>query len=285
MKTKESEDLIYSRLAPRVGHDVAVFCICAVTDVEYDPDVEAGSWAEYKASAGGCFEDGETDINAAILAGMPTQERWETVWGDGYSESDYKQLDELYRTMTSQLDSTGGIDRQQEDTARTCAMMALEHRKLIRKADKDSVAMAKQYDQMIRENLKDSNMRKADILPTQAQRLDGFVDALQKQGLTPEMTEEDVFSWFYRKCKQKKYEMTTDAADWMLLSILKTMAKNDDMPEPYELEEDMSLAAFESEFASEPNEDEQAAYEYLGIVRGGATRQKGSDENGDASDG
>ena len=68
--------------------------------------------------------------------------------------------------------------------------------------------------------------------------------------------------------------MTTDAADWMLLSILRTMAKNDDMPEPMEIDEDMSLAAFESEFAASPNEEEKAAYDYLGFVRGGATGKK-----------
>ena len=118
------EDIVYSRLASRVGHHIALFCLCAVSDVLYDPEIEANSWSEYKEIAKGDFEGGETDINAAILAGMDRQDRWETIWGDGYSESDYKQLDDLYRTMTAQLDATGGIDRQQEDAARTCARMA-----------------------------------------------------------------------------------------------------------------------------------------------------------------
>lgn len=273
-----SEKMIYSRLVSHLGHYLARFCLCAVFDVPFDPEIEAESWEEYRKEVSGTFTDGETDVNTAIMAGMPTEERWKTVWGDDYSESDYRQLDELYRTMTSQLDATGGIDRQQEDTARTCAMMALEHRKLIRKADKDSVTMAKQYDQMIRDNLRDSNMRKADILPSQAQRLDGFVDAMRKAGLNVDMTADDVFEWFFIKCKEKKYEMTTDAADWMLLSILRTMAKNDDLPEPMDLDEDMSLAAFESEFAPEPNEAENEAYEYLGIVRGGATMKRKGDD-------
>ena len=273
-----SERMIYTRLVPHLGQYLTRFCLCAVFDVPFDAEIEADSWEEYKkAAVRGAFADGDMDVNSALLAGMEPQERWKTVWGDDYSESDYRQLDDLYRTMTSQLDATGGIDRQQEDTARTCAMMALEHRKLIRKADKDSVTMAKQYDQMIRDNLRDSNMRKADILPTQMQRLDGFVDALQKQGLSVEMTMDDVFEWFYRNCKKKKYDMTTDAADWMLLSILRTMAKNDDLPEPMDLEEDMSLAAFESEFAEKPNDEENDAYEYLGIVRGGAVHKTGED--------
>ena len=281
--TKQEQEITYNRICTVLGQEMAAFCLCAVLDLPYDPEAQVETWAEYRdGMEKGAFSDGVTDANTALLAGMPTQERWETVWGDGYSESDYRQLDDLYRTMTSQLDATGGLDPQQQDTARTCARMALNRNKLISSyKDKDAIATANTLDKMIRENLKDSNMRKADILPTQKQRLDGFVDALQRQGLSIEMTEEDVFSWFYRKCKQKKYEMTTDAADWMLLSILRTMAKNDDLAEPMDIEEDMSLAAFESEFADEPNEEEQAAYEYLGIVRGGAVnRRKDERRNG-----
>ena len=273
----------YARLKTLIGHDIALFCLCACFDFAYDPQDDSDSWSEYKERhTGSAFAEGEKDVNAALLAGLPTQERWEKVWGSDYTESDYIQLDEQYKTMTAQLDSTGGIDRQQDDTARTCAIMALQRNKLLRKADKDSVAMAKQLDTMIRENLKDSNMRKADILPTQAQRLDGFVDALQKMGLSVEMSQEDVLNVFFAWLKKRKYpDMTTDAADWMLLSILRTMAKNDDLPEPHELDEDMSLAAFESEFADEPNDAEKEAYEYLGFVRGGAVIKKsGEDKDG-----
>lgn len=273
----QGQELIYMRLAPIIGHDMALYCLCAVFDKPYIAENEAEGWEDYLSGiSDGEFTDGETDVNAALLSGMPTQDRWATIWGEGYTENDYKQLDNLYQTMTSQLDSKGGIDPQQRDVARTCARMALNRNKLISSyKDKDAIATANTLDKMIRENLKDSNMRKADILPAQAQRLDGFVDALRKKGLTPEMTEEDVLNHFYGWLKKKKYpNMTTDAADWMLLSIMRTMAKNDDMPEPVELDEDMSLAQFESEFASEPNAQEQETYEYLGMVRGGAVGRK-----------
>ena len=278
---KTEQDMIFARLNATIGRDMTLFCMCAVLDVPYVSENDAETWGEYLDGVEkGEFSDGETDVNAALLAGMPTQDRWETVWGEGYSEADYRRLDDLYRTMTSQLDSTGGLDPQQRDTAKTCARMALNRDKLISNyKDKDSIDTASKFDRMIRENLKDSNMRKADILPAQAQRLDGFVDALRKNGLTPEMTQDDVFEWFYRQCKKKKYDMTTDAADWMLLSILRTMAKNNDQMEPVELEEDMSLAAFESEFADEPNEHEKQTYEYLGFVRGGATKQQEKEDS------
>ena len=272
----QEQEIAYSRLCAAVGTDMALYCLCAVYDLPYVPDSEADSWTEYTEEIGsGTFRDGETDVQAALIAGMPTRERWETLWGDGYTESDYRQLDDLYGTMTSQLDATGGIDRQQKDTARTCAMMALERNKLIRKADKDSVAMAKQLDQMIRDNLKDSNMRKADILPSAQQRPDGFVDALRKKyGLTMEMTKDDVLQAFFTWCRSKHYPQTVDAVEHAMMAIQRTMAKNDDLPEPTELPEEFDFTPYAAEFEREPNDTENEAYEYLGIVRGEYRREE-----------
>lgn len=269
--TKTEQELTFSRLQNTVGRDMALFCMCAVLDLPYDDAIDAETWADYLAAVGkGEFADGQTDANAAMLAAMPTAERWSTVWGDGFSESDYMQLDELYKTMTSQLDSTGGIDRQQDDTARTCAIMALQRNKLFRKADKDSVAMAKQYDQMIRENLKDSNMRKADILPTATQKLPTIVDVLRKN-LNLNMdsfTQDDVWASFYAWCKKKKYPFTMDAVEHILMLILNLVQKNDDMQELYQAPDDMDFGPYEAEFEKEPNDAENEAYEYGGYVRG-----------------
>lgn len=271
MKSLQQEENEFSRLQAVIGRDMALYCMCAVCDVPYRPDNEAETWTQYREEAGdGEFTDGEKNANAALLAGMPTRDRWETVWGDGYSEADYRQLDDLYRTMTAQLDSTGGIDPQQDDTARTCARMALNRNKLILNyRDKDSISTANTLDKMIRDNLKDSNMRKADILPSAQQRPDGFVDALKKKyGLTAEMTKDDVMRAFYNWCKSKHYPETVDAAEHYMMAILRTMQKNDDLPESTDLPEGFDLGPYEAEFEKEPNEAETDAYEYLNLVRG-----------------
>lgn len=268
---KTEQELTFIRLQSAIGRDMALYCMCAVLNIPYDADSEAESWEEYRSAAGkGEFTDGETDVNAAFLAGMPTAERWATLWGDGYSEGDYRQLDDLYRTMTAQLDSTGGIDRQQDDTARTCALMALQRNKLIRRADKDSVAMAKQYDAMIRDNLKDSNMRKADILPTATQKLPTIVDVLRKNlNLNVDnFTQDDVWAAFYAWCKKKKYPFTMDAVEHIIMLILNLVQKNDDMQELYQAPDNMDFGPYEAEFEREPNEAEKEAYEYGGFVRG-----------------
>lgn len=268
--TKNEQNVIYTRLESVIGDEMALFCLCAVFNVQYAPESGAEDWTDYLSKIGkGEFTSGETDANEAILAGMPTTERWETLWGEGYSESDYKQLDDLYRTMTAQLDATGGIDPQQQDTARTCAMMALQRNKLIRSRAKDDIETAAKFDKMIRENLKDSNMRKADILPTQQQRPDGFVDALKKKlGLKMEMTKEDVMQAFFNWCRSKHYPETIDAEEHAMMAILRTMQKNDDMPEQQELPPDLDFGPYAAQFETEPNETELDAYDYLGLVRG-----------------
>ena len=262
--------LDFERLSAVIGPDMAMYCVCAVYDIPFDPNSEADSWNEYlEEHEEGTFSSGNTDVNAAILAGMDKQDRWDTIWGEGYSETDYKQLDDLYLTMTAQLDATGGIDRQQEDAARTCARMALNRNKLILNyRDKDSIATANTLDKMIRENLKDANMRKADILPSAQQRPDGFVDALKKKyGLTMEMTKDDVMQAFFTWCRSKKYPETVDAEEHAMMAILRTMQKNDDLPESQELPSDFNFGPYEAQFEKEPNEMEQEAYDYLGLVR------------------
>lgn len=265
------QELAYLRLEPIIGRDMALYCLCAVYDVAYVVENEADGWTDYRngLTKNGGFSGGQTDANAALLAGMPTQERWSTIWGDGYSEADYRQLDDLYRTMTAQLDATGGIDPQQDDTARTCARMALNRNKLILNyTDKDSISTANTLDKMIRDNLKDSNMRKADILPSAQQRPDGFVDALKKKyGLTMEMTKDDVMQAFFQWCRSKHYPETVDAEEHAMMAILRTMQKNDDLPEPVDLPDGLDFGPYEAQFEKEPNETEEEAYQYLGLLR------------------
>ena len=285
MAKSEQPNEVYERLCDILPASLATYCMCAVYDLEFDPDDIPTRWSKFKPN--GAFVDGETDVNTAILGSMDEAERWETVWGVGdedhpYSENDYKRLDELYKTMTAQLDSAGGlIDRQQEDTARTCARMALQRDKLILSRNKDDVVTAKNFDEMIRKNLADANMRKADILPSAQQRPDGIVDALKKKyGLSMDMTKDEVMQAFYDWCRRKKHPQTVDAEEHALLAILRTMQKNDDMPEPIDLPGDMRLGNFSYEFADEPNEAEEEAYDYLHLVR----NQFGSfaeDEDGD----
>lgn len=277
----DTSQLDIERLSAIIGPDMAMYCVCAVYNIPFDPDSEADSWSEYlEEHEKGTFVDGNTDVNVAILAGMDQQDRWDTIWGEGYSETDYKQLDDLYRTMTAQLDATGGIDRQQEDAARTCARMALNRNKLILNyKDKDAIATANTLDKMIRENLKDANMRKADVMPFAQQRPDGFVDALKKRfGLNiTEMTRDDVMQAFFTWCRSKHYPETVDAEYHAMMAILRTMQKNDDLPESQDIPSDLDFGPYAAQFEMEPNETEKDVYDYLGLVRGAYNHDNGDE--------
>lgn len=278
--SKTEYQKIFLRLSETMDADLAIFCICAVADVPYLPEIEATSWKKYidlvRENDGGetaCFADGETDVNEVLKNGMEEQERWLLEWGVGteehpYSENDYRQLDALFYTMTGQLDRIGSLTKQQEDTARICAVWGLQRAKASARMDKESIDMAAKLDKMIRENLADCNMRSRDILPTQEQRPDGFVDALRnKYGLSAEMTKEDVLEAFYKWCRQRNYPQTVDAEEKALLAIIQTIQRNNDLPVDQELPDYGKLGEFGFEFADIPNEDEQNAYSYLGLVR------------------
>lgn len=292
MKTIILDDSLFDRLSNTVGGPLAIFCMCAVADLPCDTTVEADGWDDYQSIIESRkqirigFASGETDVHNAIRAGMEQHELWELTWGEGYSDSEYRRLDDLYTTMTAQLDAAGGlIDKQQEDTARYCSHMALQREELIRTKDKENIQMAKMLDEMIRKNLEDCKMRIADQLPTQKQRMDGFVDALWKKfGLdAATMTQEDVLQVIYSWQRRKKYPMTTDAADHMLFSIITTTAKNNDMPLHNDLDDDLRFEQYGSEFEQDPNQQEKETYQYLGLARN-VFKDGGGDDNegGDA---
>lgn len=275
------EESAFNRLCLSVGEQMARFCLCAVLDVRFDAEAEARNWREYAEATDGAFADGETDVNTALMAGMDQEELWETIWGEQYTGPDYRRLDELFHVFTAQLAGTGGMNAKQIDAARFCAKMRLEVERILRGLSatgpevkgsdkKQMAATMKDLTAMINTTLKEASMRDEDVPRSAQQRMDGFVMALQKAGLGVDMTEDDVFRWFYGKCREHKYTMTRDAADQMLLIILQTMAKNNDEPVPAELGHGMSLAGFEGEFAPGPNEQEKEVYDYCGLTRGGA---------------
>ena len=64
--TEIEQEIAYSRLQRSIGHDMAIYCMCAVLDIPYIAESGAESWSEYRDEIeSGEFADGETDANAA----------------------------------------------------------------------------------------------------------------------------------------------------------------------------------------------------------------------------
>ena len=265
-------------LASILGGDIALYCICAVLNLPVFPKKAVPTWEDYLDFLEGLqrqesFIDGETDVETVIAEGASEQERWERDWGYGdpanpYTSQDYKRLDGIFRMYSTRLDAAGGMDAQQEDTLRNCSRMALLRDKCIAKGDKDGAAIANTMNKMIQDNLAAENLRKKDAKPIETARVDGIIDAVQKKyGIGAEMNVDQFWEMFFKWLHSRNYPETKDAAEQGLLAIINTMRANNDQPEIPVLPESAKLKDCDNEFAKEPNEKEQAAYEYLNLTR------------------
>ena len=117
----EQATALFQRLKQTVGSDVAMFIVCAVENVPYRPEIQAGSWDTYYKKArenNKGFADGCIDVRAALDEGQADMDRWMREWGSGdedkpYTVEDYRRLDEIFRTLTERQKGAGGYDAQQ----------------------------------------------------------------------------------------------------------------------------------------------------------------------------
>ena len=273
--SNEQEQARFERLQSVVGGNLALFIMCAYHDLPFVPEAAAGSWAVYLRSIdnGENFRDGVTDPEEAMNKGLAEKDRWLRVWGIGnkkepYTPEDYRRMDEIYEKMTERRRSQGGFDGQQEDVFRFCARTAHQRDKLMATGDKDDIDSAKKLDKMIQDNLAAENLRKKDENPKEAIRLDSVVERLNKIGLAPTMTYDDVMTAFATWCKQPKYGCTVDAADKAMLTIINCTRGNSDLPLIPELPEEASLMPFQREFDATAARREEPVYGYLNFSRG-----------------
>lgn len=267
----------FERLRQILGSDMAMFVLCAYSDLPYKPEITANSWDAYlkrsRIKDGDRFRDGVTDPLQVFESGMADADRWAKVWGAGdddsrYSPDDYRRLDEIFRTYTARLRSSGGYDDQQEDTLRHCSRMALLRDKSIAKGDKESIDKAAKLDKMIQDNLSAENLRKKDERPTQTVRIDGIVEALKKKyGVDLDLTKDQAMEVFKKWCQDRHYSCSIDAAEHAILAIINCTRANSDIPTMMDLPDAYRLDPYESEFSRKAERTENDIYTYLQLER------------------
>lgn len=265
----------FRELVDDVGYEIALYCYCAVNDLEYKPEVVVDNWHEYTAKVDKEFRFGDMSVQHAFEKSLSDVDKWKMVWGIGdenkpYTIEDYKRLDKLFDTYSSRLQKAGGMDAVQDDTLRVCSKMRLEADKALAKGGKDNIQIASQLNKMIQDNLSSEQLRKKDSKPIETAKIDGIVDAIaRKYGVGVELTYDDAIEICSKWLANHHYNMTMDAAEHVLLAIINTTRGNDDLPElhtlPPKARFDMTLA---SQFSDEPNDLENDAYDYLGIKHG-----------------
>ena len=274
-------DNAYNRLTNYVSDEVAKYVICAALDISYRTDIEADGWNEYleklKKKCGGvapAFRSGVIDIRTAIKESLDNQERWIAEWGKGadskpYTEDDYRRLDEIFSTFASRPERSGGMDALQDFNLHTCAKLQLLAEKCIAKGGKDDLAQAEKAINSTQKLLEAEQLRKKDVVPWQEMTLDGITDRLRKEGLSAEMSLDEVRRYICKQLRREGiYDFTVDAAEHMLLAIQNTQRINDDEPELDELPVAMRFTPeLTRQFSSKPNDTEKEVYEYLGYKR------------------
>lgn len=271
----------YKALTNYVSEPVAMYVLCATNDVAYRTDIEADGWIDYneklKKKCNGAipsFRSGILDIRTAIKEAFDNEERWVAEWGEGseskpYTEKDYRRLDEIFSTLATRPERSGGMDPLQDFNLHTCAKLNLLAEKCIAKGGKDDLVQAEKAINTARKILEDEQLRKKDVVPWQELTLDGITDKLRKDGLSAEMGFEEVLSYICRKLRRESiYDFDVDAAEHMLLCITNAGRINNDEPELDELPVHMRFSPeLTRQFAVKPNETQEEVYDYLGIQR------------------
>ena len=279
IKPLQRQEKRFQALTSVLPKRVVIFILCAYLNVAYKSNVDGKTWAEYleklKDKEGNTprFYDGVTDIRSVLRRGIDTKERWLSEWGKGddnkpYTEDDYKRLDEIFSTMASRLDRSGGMDALQDMTLHNCAKRQLLADKMLAKGTKESVDIASKLSTMNQKDLEAEQLRGKDRVATEEITIPGVVEALKKKGVSAEMSMDDAVSYIMKVTHQKKYEMSLDAADHVIQLIINAMQKNNDEPEFEQLPRDLRFdTKFAGEFSEEPADWETEAYEYLGLSR------------------
>lgn len=283
----QNEELRFKRLHSTVGGNMALYIMCAYHNIPFFPELATSDWLEYlnRINSAEEFSTGVTDPNRAMEEGLADVDRWLRVWGIGnekkpYTPADYRRMDEIYEKLTARRMATGGFDGQQEDVFRFCARTAHQRDKLMATGDKDDIDSAKKLDKMIQDNLAAENLRPKDAESQQPVRIDGVVERLNRIGLAPNMTYDDVMraiaDWMSRNTR---YGCSMDAAEKGLLAIVNCTRANSDMPLLYEVPKEMRMDDHQYEFDPTAARREESSYGYLNLSRGRfGAKPKGSGE-------
>ena len=258
---------------------IALFVVCAYGNIAYDSDIDASDWKDYRKALVdkhgelARFKDGITDIRTVIRDGLDTRERQKAEWGIGdaknpYTDDDYRRLDEVFSSLSSRLDRTGGMDAVQDMTLHTCAKRQLLADKMLARGTKESIDIASKLNTMNQKDLEAEQLRGKDKVATEEITIPGIVEALKRDGVSAEMSMEDAVAYINKVTKRQKYDMTLDAADHVIELIINMIRKNNDEQEfdvlPRELRFDKK---FENEFNEKPEDWEKEVYQYLEMER------------------
>lgn len=209
-------------------------------------------------------------VEADKSARKAGSERQRTLWGMGesarpYSNEDYAELDRIYKILSADLESAGGVSAKQELILRRCSARTLDMTRAEARGDYDKAA---KISKLIDSDLASENLRKKDAKPVEDFRVDSWADSLEKAGLMKKgkrCSPDEMFQILFGR--PPKYPYTKDAAEQMILICENRARINDGLPELSMLPDEMRLHDGLGEFAEEQSPGEVEVYDKLGLVK------------------
>lgn len=190
-------------------------------------------------------------------------ERLAAKWGDGLSEEEYRSLELSYRSMAAEY--KGAITPRLELNLIDISKWRLERDKCIKAGD---TAAAKRYTDMIKATMESEAMKVGDARSVEAVRVDGLVKRLEDRGLLKDgvLLLKGVIE--YIRNDKGHYQMSRDAVDAMMLSMVNAYRFNNGLSEVPELPEDVRIQDRLGEFMAAPTAEEKSVMMDLGLATG-----------------
>lgn len=190
-------------------------------------------------------------------------ERLAAKWGDGLSEDEYRSLETSYRSMAAEY--KGAITPRLELNLIDISKWRLERDKCIKAGD---TAAAKRYTDMIKATMESEAMKVGDARSVEAVRADGLVKRLEDKGLMKDgvLLLNGVIE--YIRNDKGHYQMSRDAIDTMMLSMVNAYRFNNGLSEIPELPEDVRIQDRLGEFMAAPTAEEKSVMMDLGLTSG-----------------
>ena len=190
-------------------------------------------------------------------------ERLAAKWGEGLSEDEYRSLETSYRSMAAEY--KGAITPRLELNLIDISKWRLERDKCIKAGD---TAAAKRYTDMIKATMESEAMKVGDARSVEAVRADGLVKRLEDKGLMKDgvLLLNGVIE--YIRNDKGHYQMSRDAIDTMMLSMVNAYRFNNGLSEIPELPEDVRIQDRLGEFMAAPTAEEKSVMMDLGMTNG-----------------
>ena len=182
-------------------------------------------------------------------------------WGsDNYTDDDVRYLEGAYNSLASEY--KGNINPRLEMNIVDICKWRLERERCVRSGD---VAGAKRYTEMIKTTMDSEAMKVGDSKAQEAFRVDSLVERLEQKGLLRDgvFVLENVVE--YVKTDGGRFDMSRDALDTMMLSMLNAYRFNQGMGELTDLEQEMRVVDKLGEFMEVPDEVERRTMFDLGV--------------------